>query len=247
MSADSDSLVRRFDRDGYVLLAELFPEARLREIEARLERYMVEHAAGLPAGDIVYEADGRAVRNLWRMEAHDPWFAVLAQDPALVGLATALLGAPAVSQGVELFGKPPRIGSGVPYHQDNAYFNRVPPEVLTIWLALDASTPENGCVAFVPGSHRWTPLPHAPSGVAGNSQGALLSGEEALEERAAPVPRGGASVHHCLTLHRSDPNRSERSRRALLFVYRSERAREDPEGAARYRTELARALGGAAS
>jgi phytanoyl-CoA hydroxylase len=56
--------------------------------------------------------------------------------------------------GVETFNKPARIGSGVPYHQDNAYFCQSPPDMLTVWIAIDAVTEANGPVFFVKGSHR---------------------------------------------------------------------------------------------
>ena len=58
------------------------------------------------------------------------------------------------------------------------------------------------------------------------------------------LKRGDASVHHCLTLHRSEPNTSDRPRRGLLFVYRSEQAVLDAAGFARYMEEYRRqALG----
>ena len=54
-----------------------------------------------------------------------------------------------VSMGVETFNKPAKVGSGVPPHQDNAYFCLTPPDALTIWIALDAATMES-CSRVVP-------------------------------------------------------------------------------------------------
>ncbi len=51
--------------------------------------------------------------------------------------------------------KPPRVGKRVPWHEDSAYWKgRLDPmEVVTLWLALDPSTPANGCMRVIPGSH----------------------------------------------------------------------------------------------
>jgi phytanoyl-CoA hydroxylase len=235
---DGVDLAAWYVRDGYVIVESLFAEARVAELERELERYLREIAPGVPAGDIVYETDGQAVRNLWRLEEHDPYFAALERDPVILGLARQLLPAAAVPMAVETFNKPARVGSAVPYHQDNAYFNYEPADVLTIWIALDESTPENGCMIVAEGSHRWGLLPHRPSGVAGNSQGAFdLPEETARVERHVQLRRGDASVHHCLTLHRSEPNRSDRPRRGLLLVYRSADAVLDRERFSRYMAE----------
>ncbi len=68
----------------------------------------------------------RAVRNLWRMEEHSEFFGDLARTLGLAWIGPLVNGDP-VSMGVELFAKPGLVGSAVPYHQDNAYFNLEPP------------------------------------------------------------------------------------------------------------------------
>ncbi len=70
---------------------------------------------------------------------------------------------------VETFSKPAYVGSVVPYHQDNAYFNLTPPDSVTCWIALDDSSQENGCVYYARGSHREGLRPHKASAVKGNS------------------------------------------------------------------------------
>ena len=60
----------------------------------------------------------------------------------------------ATCQEPEWFNKPPGTDSPTPPHQDNYYFSLKPPNVLTIWLALDPVDDENGCLRYVAGSHR---------------------------------------------------------------------------------------------
>ncbi|MFN7920241.1 MAG: phytanoyl-CoA dioxygenase family protein [Bryobacteraceae bacterium] len=229
---------QRYDRDGFLEIRGLLDAAELAALEAELDRYFREIAPGLPAGDIVWEKEpmpdgSRRVRNLWRMEQYSPFFASLAQNPRLLALAGKLVNGDPVSMGVELFAKPARVGSAVPHHQDNAYFNLTPPDSFTCWIALDASTPENGCVHYTPGSHRWQPLPHKASGVQGNSMMADHVPAD-LVEIPGPLSPGDAMLHHCLTVHRSEPNRSERPRRGLLIVFKGAHCQRDPEGWAKY-------------
>jgi ectoine hydroxylase-related dioxygenase (phytanoyl-CoA dioxygenase family) len=85
--------------------------------------------------------------------------------------------------GVETFNKPARVGSGVPYHQDNAYFCQTPPDMLTIWIAMDAVTMANGPVYYVRGSQKTGMLPTKLSGVKGNSIGLAEAPAVPLEEQ----------------------------------------------------------------
>src|SRR5262249_33185623 len=70
------------------------------------------------------------------------------------------------------------------------------------------------------GSHKLGMLEHIPSNVPGNSR--AVARPELLDpdsERAVEIETGDVCFHHCLTVHRSDPNRSERSRRGYTVIY----------------------------
>jgi ectoine hydroxylase-related dioxygenase (phytanoyl-CoA dioxygenase family) len=233
-----DKLKAQFDADGVLKIEALLSPESLRSTEVELGRYIREVVPSLPASDVVWEQqplpDGsRQLRNLWRMEQHEPYFAEIARTPELLRLAGALVNGEAVPIAVELFAKPAQVGSAVPYHQDNAYFNLVPPDAFTCWIALDRSTKENGCVYYCRGSHRDTPLPHVASGVAGNSMMAK-NAPSGPDEITGLLEPGDAMLHHCLTLHRSEPNRSAHARRGLLIVFRGAHCRTDAEGARTY-------------
>ncbi len=184
-----------------------------------LARYVKDLGPTLPGSDIVYEADGRSVRNLWRMEHHDPYFRGLAADPELLQLLGVLLHGEPVLLGVETFNKPAKIGSGIPAHQDNAYFCQDPPDVLTVWVAIDAATSSNGPINYIRGSHRLGALPHKPSGVLGNTMG-LDAPFDDSDPFVGTLDPGDALIHHCQTIHYSSPNTTDRSRCGLLMVFR---------------------------
>ena len=221
-----------YERDGFVRVRHLLSADDLTRLRAEIERYAREVLPRIPEGDRVLEADGKAVRNLWRMEQHDPFFADLARRTDILAVVAPLVHGTPVLMGVETFNKPAKIGSGVPPHQDNAYFCQSPPDVLTVWIAVDAATMENGPIFYVKGSHRGGLLPHRPSGVAGNSMGLVEMPDG--EKFCGTLAAGDALIHHCETVHFSGPNQSDRPRCGFLLVYRGEHTRADPARRAEY-------------
>lgn len=228
----------RYDADGFLKVEGLLSADDLALVDEELARYEREVTPTLPPTDVVWEKellpDGtRRVRNLWRMQDYSEFFARLGERPEWMALASRLVNGEALITGVELFAKPAQVGSVVPHHQDNAYFTLAPPDCFTLWIALDASTEENGCVYYSRGSHRTLRIPHRASGVLGNS---MMAGEvpSELDEVPGLLVPGDAMLHHCMTLHRSEPNRSDKPRRGLLIVYRGAHCRVDPEAAREY-------------
>ncbi|MCI0423549.1 MAG: phytanoyl-CoA dioxygenase family protein [Acidobacteria bacterium] len=241
-----------YDRDGFLIVEDLLPEQRMQELERALNRYYETIVPLLPATDIVYETDAATgartgIRNLWRMEKHSPYFDQLGRQREICDLVGTLVNGEPVLMAVELFAKPARVGSAVPYHQDNGYFNLTPPDALTLWLALDDSTEENGCVYYARGSHRQGLLPHKASLVPGNSWGlAEQPDPNQPEEVPGVVRRSSAILHHCCLLHRSERNLSGRPRRGLLMVYKAAHCQIEAAGMEKYlaASEASHAAGG---
>jgi len=223
--ADIDSLVECYQRDGFSVVRSLFKNEDILSVHAALDRYFLKVVPSLPPSDVVFEADRVSVRNLWRMEQYDPFFAGLACRPELIELVSKLVGGHPVLMGVEMFCKPARVGSGVPPHQDNAYFCQTPPDVLTVWIAVDRVTEANGPIYYVRGSHKEM-LPHKPSGVSGNSMG-LAADFDKSDPFVGVLDPGDALLHHCQTVHFSGANRTDVPRRGLLMVFRGSHTRDD--------------------
>lgn len=113
--------------------------------------------------------------------------------------------------------KPARIGESLPWHQDEAYWDpTMVYRALGSWLPLDDATLENGCMKFIPGSHRSEVMPHRHVGDDPRVHALFTTPAKADIARAVPVPvpAGGAVFHHSRTLHASGPNRTDRARRA---------------------------------
>lgn len=232
---DFATLAKGYHDRGLLIVDEFFAAAKTAEIERELRRYIAEMNPEEMPGHVVYEAGAeKKIRNIFHLHAADPYFRELAMDSQLMELGRAIFDDEPVLMTVELFGKPARVGSEVPYHQDNAYFNLVPDDAFTCWLALADANEENGCVRYIEGSHKLGNLPHRASGVKGNSMGLDELPTGAGDEVCGIVPRGAALIHHCNTIHRSEPNRSDQDRPGLLFVYKAARCRIDGTRAAIY-------------
>ena len=158
----------------------------------------------------------------WRIE---PGFHDLLWNPRFTMAARQLLNGPVRFWHDQLFCKPAQHGGVVAWHQDYSYWTRTRPMAhLTCWIALDDSTIDNGCVYYIPGSHRWPLLP--VTGLAGDMDSirAVLTNEQ-WEQFQHPVavelPAGQCSFHHPLTMHGSYANSTPRPRRAaVLNVFR---------------------------
>ena len=157
----------------------------------------------------------------WRIA---PGFHDLLWNPAFVMAASQLLNGAVRFWHDQLFCKPPQHGGVVAWHQDYSYWTRTQPMAhLSCWIGLDDSTRENGCVHYVPGSHRWNLLP--VTGLANDMhaiQSVLIPDQK---DQFKPVPielkAGECSFHHPLMVHGSYENRSNRPRRgAVINVFR---------------------------
>ena len=131
-----------------------------------------------------------------------------------------LLGPEAEFQGEHAIMKPPEIGAATPWHQDEAYWKgELEYNSLSIWLALQDTTIDNGCMQFIPGSHKQDVLPHHSIGHDPRIHGLEVDEVDPSWAVACPVPAGGATVHHCRTLHYTGPNRTDATRRAYIHTW----------------------------
>jgi phytanoyl-CoA hydroxylase len=233
----SESLKRELDRDGFVVVRSFLPADELGELNQNLERYIREVVPKLPDGDAFFDDRKRpeTLKQMQRMD-RDPYFADRSGDPRWTGLAEALLGEQATADPPEWFNKPPGTNHVTPPHQDNFYFCLTPPNVVTIWLALDAVDAENGCLRYVRGSHLSGYRKHAKSKILGFSQGITdYTPDDFTREVPILLRPGDAVAHYGMTIHRADANLSAtRQRRSFAIVYRGVSCQRDQAAYARY-------------
>lgn len=220
----SEEQLSQFDRDGYLGSVPLLTAEQIEVLRDELEEFFDPDHDGhelwyeyhsnesSEPGNVLFHALGA-----WRLRAamHD----ILWSKP-FTEAARQLLGGPVRFWHDQLFCKPAGHGGVVAWHQDYSYWTRTKPmQHLTCWIGLDDSTTENGCVNYVPGSHRWPLLP--TTDLASNMEAIRSVMTEEQLAQFNPVPcemkAGEASFHHPLMLHGSYENRSDRPRRAIVL------------------------------
>lgn len=233
----NDSQLEFFRENGYVAGIRVLDEEQVETLREELTTLMDPSHPGhelfheyhsnesVDPDTVLFHALGA-----WRVT---PGFHDLLWHPAFTVPAAQLLEGSVRFWHDQLFCKPARHGGVVAWHQDYSYWTRTRPLAhLTCWIGLDDSTRDNGCLHYVPGSHRWELLP--VTGLAGDMQAV----KEVLDEeqrkqfgRAVPVElrKGEASFHHALTLHGSYENRTDRPRRATVINVFRDGVRSDQD------------------
>ncbi len=136
-------------------------------------------------------------------------------------VARQLLGPEATCEFAHAIFKPARIGAETPWHQDAAYWSPdLRYEAISIWVPLQEATEENGCMQFVPESHKLDVVRHRSINDDPRIHGLEIHpavAECVNEYVSCPLPPGGATFHGPYMLHHTGANRSQIPRMALIL------------------------------
>lgn len=222
----TSEMVSKFERDGFLAGVPLLISEHVDLLRSELAGLMLPRYADDPRF-YEYNSNESADPSRRLFHALGAWrvseaFHDLIFSPQIVRCAESLLGGPVRFWHDQVFVKPPHDGAVVTWHQDYSYWTRtVPVNHLTCWIALDDSTEENGCVQYVPGSHRWQLLPR--EGLSGDMKAVYRHLNAEQMEAFQPVPSilkaGEASFHHPMMVHGSFENISDRPRRGVVINF----------------------------
>ena len=212
----SAAAIDQYRRKGYYApISVLSPEeaARCRQ---RLEA--VEHELGGP------------LRGIYRVKPHllFTWLADLVRHPSLLDAVEDVLGPDLLCWNSSFFTKEADSPGYVSWHQDATYWGLSEPDVVTAWVAFTESTPRNGNMRVIPGSH----LHQAAHVDTFNPDNLLSRGQEVaveVDERQAvdiTLQPGQMSLHHVLIVHGSRPNLSPDRRIGYAIRYIPTRVRQ---------------------
>ena len=221
----SDEQLVHFKEHGFVNGIRLLSDEQIDVLRAELAEMTDPHHEG---HELFYEyhsnesGDPDSVLfhalGAWRVR---PAFHDILWNPAFLLPAYQLLGKRFRLFHDQLFSKPAQHGGVVAWHQDFSYWTWTQPMAhLTCWIGLDDATEENGCLHYIPRSHRWGLL--EKTGLAGDMDSVreVLTPEQVSDfENQCPVvlKKGECSFHHPLMMHGSYENKSNRPRRATVI------------------------------
>ena len=221
----SEEQINFFEENGYLAGIPMVNEKQITLLRKDLESLTDKNH---PGNALFYEFNSNESPDpltilfhslgAWRIT---PSFHDVLWNPRFVMAARQLLGnKPVRFWHDQLFYKPPKKGGVVAWHQDFSYWTRTTPMAhLTCWCGLDDSTVENGCLQYVPGSHRWGLLqkPELAGSLMGIMDHLTPAQKSAFNPVALETKAGEAIFHHPLTLHGSGENKSLHPRRAFVI------------------------------
>jgi len=153
---------------------------------------------------------------------HDRSFVRFARNDDILDMVSQIIGANIALWNSSFFAKPARVGSATPWHQDGEYWPMRPLANCTVWIAVDDSTTENGCLRVIRGSHKEKRvLEHVTNDAPGLALNEELPTSEFDQNGAVDLvlKAGQISLHDVFLVHGSEPNRSAHSRRGMTLRF----------------------------
>ncbi|WP_267643171.1 phytanoyl-CoA dioxygenase family protein [Haloarchaeobius amylolyticus] len=239
-----DSQFAHYQREGYVVVEDLLDEAVVERTSERLREYVAGERTEQgfsrmlePDAESLPEGAGSEAEPVRKFEGldmvrEDEVFADLAHHEDIVSVVQDLQGPNLKLLRSAAMLKPPRVGSEKKFHQDAAYYPIHPMDHVTVWVALDEATTENGCMQVVPGAHTDGLLTH--EALEYDTDITLTGRDYGPEDTVAlPMEPGDVLFQHCLLPHYTAPNTTDDWRRAFILAYMRSRSRftdeEPPE------------------
>lgn len=203
---------REYDELGYTLVPGVFPADELAAIDDEIERLQAEVAA-----EKGYD-DGWILRLGLRSDLTRRFCA----DERLLSLVQEIVQPGIAIYSAKLVPKLPHNDAICHWHQDDAYYAETSQSQtrMSVWVPLQDSDEENGCLQVIPGSHAWGLQPYEQR-EGGYCNKALIPPEDIDLSQAVPVPASAGDVllFSALLWHSSGGNRSDRLRRAFIVSY----------------------------
>jgi Phytanoyl-CoA dioxygenase (PhyH) len=234
----------KYSRDGYLPLGPVVSMARLEALRHRVDDLALGKVSNphvrlqldtggaydeLPAAVERFDHGTSSYRKVQGLETDDLYSGLL-RHPAFVEVCARQYG-PHVPISVfraMVMNKPAGQGTELPWHQDGgAVWELDRDPLVTIWVALDPATPENGCMEIVPGSHRLGMLTWFGSTISDRAAALHCTPGASVP---LPVDEGHAVLLHNWLLHRSGVNPTLGPRRAFTCCYLDGRTRSNLTG-----------------
>ena len=208
--------IEQYRAEGWVVPRFRLPEARVEAMAEALATLLRENPGVRPEKLVSAHVEGDNGEGVRGSRA----FLDLARDPEIVELVSGVLGEDLILWGCHVFCKPAAEGYETPWHQDGHYWPIRPLANCTVWVALEASTRENGCLRVIPGSHSAKQLHEHlhedRTDLTLNQRLAEVDERDAVDIELEP---GEMSLHDVYMIHGARANTSGRRRTGVALRY----------------------------
>ena len=202
------TVLEQYRRDGYVIFRDVIDKELIAEASDHVSWLQRKHP----------DVRGEQLGHMFLRD--DPFWVRLVSDGRLVDLAELFIGPNVALFASHYISKPPHSGQPVLWHQDSAFWPLQPMQVVTLWLAVDHSTPDNGCVRLIPGSHTMDTAAMRENTEVDNVLGQEIAAEVDESKAVDMILRpGDVEVHHPNIVHGSNANTSPQRRCGLTLRY----------------------------
>jgi ectoine hydroxylase-related dioxygenase (phytanoyl-CoA dioxygenase family) len=157
--------------------------------------------------------------NLWQTNYDVRGFML---DPRMGEMAARLAGVDGVRLWHDQALFKPAFGNPTAFHLDTPYWSFWSRDAISIWVALDDANLQNGCLCYMPGSHRAASFDNVGIGPELDALFQIYPEWRSVEPVACPLPAGGVLFHNGLTFHGAGANLTPRVRRAMTCAYMPE-------------------------
>ncbi len=219
----TDEQIAVYRKNGFVIIEDWLTPDELAQWRAMVDDSVGQRSTRLPgrsgpppsSGDYYSNVFTQRV-NLW--QTHEGMRKLIV-DPRIGALAAQLEGL----DGLRIWHDQALIkepwANPTPWHLDGAYWSFHDRHAITIWIALDDVTVQNGCMYFLPGTHKQADFTTVPFGP--NMKGLFEHYPQWAQIEPVPVqmPAGSCSFHNGLMPHAAGPNMTARHRRAMTCIF----------------------------
>jgi hypothetical protein len=222
----SNDVLKEYGETGFYIAPKMFDseEIDLLRRAAKEDRELDQHSFGKGDGE------GGVVRlSLWNHPG-DTIYGMFARCESIVNSAEKILGGEVYHYHSKMIMKDAKVGGAWTWHQDYGYWYQngvLFPDLTSAFIAVDPATKENGCMQVLSGSHHLGRIDHVLTGdQAGADRERVREIEKRLPLVYVEMDPGDVLFFHANLLHRSDQNRSDKPRWAMICCYNA--ARNDP-------------------
>ncbi len=211
--------LEQYNQDGYYIFKGLFQpdEINLLKKTATEDRVLDQKSYGKDDGE-----GGNVRLSLWNHPG-DNIYGMFARCKRIVENAEIILNDEVYHYHSKMILKDAKIGGAWAWHQDYGYWYQngvLFPDLVSVFIAVDPSTRENGCLQVIRGSHKLGRIEHVLTGdQSGADKERVNEIRKVMDLIYVEMEPGDAVFFHANLLHRSDQNKSDHSRWSLVCCY----------------------------